>query len=351
MANISVNTDNIVTRYSSRVIARMEELRVFQPLIGKKGDKNSFIYIPPDEYKDNSGKYCNVPLLKGSTASALEDGATYENAGTAVILSTSQIVANERGQVWQGPTHYERIQSVVDFREEITNDAASWFAADFDKNIITKISKNPSSFTSQNNVYYCGGVDSWADLDQSCGITPEDISKAKRYFAKRGIRPGLVGPNKYGYILILPSEAIVDLKYKEKYWDALISALPRSEDNTIFKGSALNPFGYWDGVYLVEDLRPVYGGETGTFLITEEVSESGILKYEGLFLGAQGIAYAEWLPITWYERIYDHNRKFEISVRSIYGVVKTAINLGTLNSESKRDYGIGYFCGTAPLLA
>jgi len=357
MANVVVNSSNIVTRYAAKVIAQAEKLEVLRPLIGEMGNADAFCYRPGDEHKN--GLYWNIPLRKAITTAALEDGATYEGQGQKSIMSTTTITANERGQVFGGFDTWEELQTVVPLRETHASEASAWGAYDFDYKGITRLvlatatlPAKDSRSTSQYNVWYAGSAQGWDSVQVGDLISPSEISKAKRYFSGfRGIRPALIGPGRYGYILILPNEATLNLQLHGDYVSALKQVLPRSEEHIFFKGHGLNPWGYWDGVYLVEDQRPVYGGSDATFLTTESIAEGDFLKFEGLFLGAQAFSYAEWKPMSWYERIWDHNRKFEVSVNSVFGFAKNVINLGTLNSVSARDYGLGYFVAAATAIA
>jgi hypothetical protein len=361
VTNVSVNTGNIVARYAAKVIALAEKMEVFRPLVGKSGDKDAFCYRPGDEHQ--KGKTWAVPLRNVITTAALEDGATYEAQAQPIIYSTTTITANERGQVFGGFTDWEEMQTLVNLREDHADEAGSWYAQDFDGKAFSQLQLAVTTLPSladsklaatQYNVHYCGSPTGWDTIDAGCKITPTEISKAKRFMqAKRRIRPAKISPGRFGYILILPTEATLDLQVHGDFQKALANALPRDEDHVFFKGRGLNPWGYWDGVYICEDMRPVYGGTDGTFLLTDltSLAEAGLIKYEGIFLGAQGFAYAEWKPISWFERVYDHGRKFEMSVHSTYGFIKTVMQTGAIAGTTYRDYGIGYFCGAATAIA
>jgi hypothetical protein len=355
MANVILNDDNEVTLYESKVIAQVETNAFLMPLIGGVNDMSSCITRPSKASK--IGKQWNVPLRKAVTDEALEDGATYEGQAKQSIMSTSTIVANERGMVFGGVKEFEDMKTIVDLRETHYQEAGQWSTADFDKKGFSKMVLATSSLpartaraTSQYNVEYVNEGASWAGLDNSNYITARSISRAKAYFvAKRNIRPCHIGGGKYGHILILPSEATYRLGQEDNdFQEKLQYALPRSEDHIFFKGHGLNPWGYYDGVFIVEDQRPVYGGTNGTFLTTEE--EDAYIRFQGIFLGAQAMGFAEWKDLTWFERIYDHGRNFEVSTSRTFGFVKNVINIGTLDSVVARDYGLAYLCGTAPRL-
>lgn len=354
MANVIINSTSEVRLYEDKIIAQMESNSFFAPMIGEKNDDNAFIYRPDEMYK--KGRYWTVPLRKAVTDDAIEDGGTFEGQGKKSIVSTVDIEINERGQVFGGQTTFEELKTILNLREIHYQEAWQWAVQDHDKKIFSAAVLATSSLpsrsarsTSQYNVEYLGRASSWDDMSDASLITAKGISRAKNYFQTyRGIRPANIAPGRQAFILILPSEACHQLQNEdEDFQNALAMTLPRSEDHIFFKGHGLNPWGAWDGVVIVEDKRPVYGGTDKTFLTTEFPDDADYMKFQGLFMGAQGLGYAEWMDITWFERLWDHNRKFEVSVDRAFGAVKTVINLGTLTVPSNRDYGIGYLCGTA----
>ncbi len=357
--NTIIPSTNEVHYWESKVIAQVEQYSFWSDLIGPMGDQNAFVYRPPEVYKKGGSGWI-IPLAKAITDAAIEDGDAYEGQGKTTVLSTVEMNPNERGQVFGDVVNFEQLKTVVNLREAHWKQAADWATQDFDSKLFTVAKLATSSLpllsarsSSQYNVEYQNDAPGWAGLDDTHKITAKGISKAKKYFmAKRGLRPADLGGGKMGFILIVPAEATLQLGTEDtKFQEALKYALPRAEDHVFFKGFGMNPWGAWDGVIIVEDTRPVYGGTYGSFLNVEQGGGDSFVKFEGLFLGAQAIAYGEWEPLTWYERIHEHGRKWEMSVRRTFGAVKPVINLGTLGSASNRDYGIGYFCATAPAIS
>lgn len=358
MANVILNSDAEVRLYEARVIAQVEKYSVLYPLIGMEDDDNSLIFKPSEMYK--KGNLWTVHLRKAVLDPALEDGADYEDQGKQSIISTVNIVQNERGMVFGGQKTFEEMKTILNLREIHYMEAKNWHINDFDVAGFAKMKLATGSLptraaraASQYNVEFTNEGNSWGALTDANMITAKSISRAKKYFqVKRGIRAARITKNSgFGYMLILPPEATFVLGQEDvDFKGALEKVLPRKEDHILFKGHGLNPWGAWDGVVIVEDSRPVYGGATGTFLNTEEESSAGYIRFQGIFMGAQGLAFARWTDMSWFERINQHGRKFEVSVNHTVGWVKTVINLNTLASPSNRDYGIGYFCSTAPVL-
>ena len=356
MANVVINSTSEVRLYESRIIAQLEEQSVVWPMVGEESDMDSLIYKPAEMHKH--GRYWTVPLRKAVTTVAIEDDNTLEGQGQKSIVSTTDIEINMRSQVFGGQHRFEELKTILDLREIHYQEAKQWSTYDFDYKAYTtarlayvSLPARDARADSQYNVEYGNEAADWPSMDLSCYITSKDIARAKLYFASnRGIRPARIGAGQYGYILILPSEACYALAQEDtKFQTALKDAMPRSEDHIFFRGHGLNPWGYWDGVYIIQDQRPVYAADDNrTFLITEDEEAGGFMRFEGIFLGAQGLAYAEWERLTWFERIWDHNKKFEVSISRTFSFAKTVINLNTLDSPSNRDYGVGYLCGTAP---
>ena len=356
MANVVINSTSEVRLYESRIIAQVENNSVIYPMIGEVSDMNSLIYKPSDMHKH--GRYVTVPLRKAVTDAAIEDDDTLEGQGKKSIVSTTDIEINMRSQVFGGQHVFEELKTILDLREMHYQEAEQWATNDFDYKALTtarlayaSLPDRSARGDSQYNVDFCAEADDWGSLGLNTFITAKDIARAKLYFmANRGIRPARIGGGKMGYILILPAEATYALAQEDLNFQAMLKdAMPRSEDHIFFKGHGLNPWGYYDGVYIIEDQRPVYGADTNrTHLITEDVSDGGFIRFEGIFMGAQALAYYEWERLTWFERIWDHNHKFEVSISRTFSFAKPVINLGTLASASNRDYGIGYLCGSAP---
>lgn len=352
MANVVINSTSEVRLYAAKVIAQVENLSFFMPMVGKVSDKSAFIYKPDKMHQ--KGKTWTVPLRKAVTTAALLDGATYEGQGQQSIVSTSDIVVQERGQVFGGFDDFEEVKTILNLREMHYEEAAQWSTQDFDLKAFSSINLAVGSLptraaraASAYNVEFEGDAPSWAGLSADHMISARGISRCKKYMQSRGIRMADLGGGKMGYILIVNSEATFQLgQDDEKFEKALLYTLPRSNDHIFFKGHGLKPWGAWDGVVIVEDNRPVYGGTDNTFLTTE--TEDAFRRTQGIFMGAQGLAYAEWKKNTWFERIFDHGRKFEVSIRRMYGFVKPAINLNTLASPSSRDYGLGYYLFSTP---
>jgi len=352
MTNVVINSTSEVRLYEDKIITQREENSFWWPLVGEVSDANSIVYRPDEMYKN--GRYWTVPLAKAVTTAALEDGDTYEGQGQKSIISTTDIEVNERGQVFGGQDTFEEVKTILNLRERHYQEAASWATWDFDykaystvKLALGSLPTKANRAASQYNVEYAGDAQSWDALTQDHKISGRGISRMKKYMQKRGIRPARLPGGKMGYVLIVPTEATYTLRNEDNdYKEALYSVLPRSQDHVLFAGNGFNPWGAWDGVLIVEDLRPVYAsGSNDTLLNTEYLT--GYMKAQGIFLGAQALAYAAWSRLVWYERIWDHNRKFEISISRMFGFAKPVINLGTLDSATNRDYGVGYYNFTA----
>lgn len=350
MANQHLNTNNIKTIFDTYVIAQVEQFSFFKKLVGEKADQNAFVYHPSDAFR--TGKTWRVPLRKALSGSVIEDGGTYEGQGEKMVYSNTDLTANERGFVVGEFSDFETMQSDIDMLGEAKQALGERHIADHDEKVFSGLTLAHATLpslserdTSQYNVHFVTGAEDWGSIAVAHKLTRNEVVKAKMYFETvRGIRPGTWG-SFTGHILLLPSGACFDLFEEDpKIREELLHALPADERHVLFTGRGWNPVGMIDGTMIVKDARPVYGGSDYTYLITQDMT--AYQKFEGVFMGAQGVAYAEWLPMTtWFERKYDHGRKTEISVRNIIDAEKAVVNLGTLNSASNRDYGVGYVCG------
>jgi len=354
MADLIINSDSERTLYSDKIIAEVEDHAFIAGLIGGENDLNSFV-TRPGKTRQN-GKLWRIPLRSAVTSDAIEDDGTLEGNEVAPVISTTDIVANMRSKPFGGQHRFEEIKTLLPLREELYADASQWATMDLDKAAFDKMVLASGSLptkanrgASKYNVEFSGDATSWSGLDTSHYITAKGISRAKTYFRQRGLRPGRIGGGKSAFIMVIPTEAAFHLRNEDKLFQAALKdALPRSADHVFFKGNGWNPWGAWDGVILVEDMRAVYGGTNTSFLEME--TEDPFKRVECLFLGAQALGYAEWEKPNWTERLWDYNKRFGVAVSRTIGFEKPVLNRGTLASPSNREYGMGYYLATVPYL-
>jgi len=342
LSTTGINTSAIRTLQAAKVIRQAANLVKVAKFVGKPGDENSPIYVPLSRFE--KGGYVEVPLRRVDTAARLTPGYMYEQQGDVIPFSTSQITLALRGRPFQAPGEYETMKSVIDAREQLTKDAGDWEAADVDKFIIeslrvttpqatfpAKSARRPGTTSSQYMVEYLGDSYDWNSITAADTLTAAGLSKAKRYFQKNGFRMARFG-GKYGFLVWLPIEATFDLQQDPEFKEKATYTLPRSEDHPFWKGWGDEFFARYDGMWLFQDLRPAFGGTDTTFLYTDESGD--FMKFEGLFLGAQGIAYYKQKGPIYFERLWNHDQNFECSVRTYDGVCKTVLNMGTINTTS-----------------
>jgi len=356
MTNTVINTTSIRTVQSSKVIRQAMDEIIVAKLIGPPGDDNSIIYQPLSKFE--KGGYVMVPTRRVDTGAALAAGADYERTGTRIPYSASQITLAERGRPFRDAGKYETNQAVINTREQITLDMKNWYASEWDKFLIDALIVTTPAATlpaaagmadSSYNVDYVGDASDWAGLGAEHQITAQSISRAKRVAQKRGIRKAKLPNGAMGYVMFLPIEATFALKLDTEFMQQAQFAMPRSEQHMFFTGNGPFPWAVYDGVFLIEDLRASFGGDDTTFLHVEDMTPSPFIKFEGLLLGAQAIAYYKQEGPNYWEEIRNHGREFEASVVVYDGVCKPQINFGAINtSTSVRDVGVLYFCGTAP---
>jgi len=356
LSTTGINTSAIRTVQSAEVVRQAANLVKFSKFIGKPGDENAVIFNPLS--KMEKGKYVEIPLRRVDNTDANSAGELLEQSGDVIPYSTSQITIAERVKVFQEPGLYEKMTTVIDTRKQITKDLADWEAAKLDQMLIEGIrvatpqatlparsARRPATTTSRYLVEYLGNASDWNHITSDCGITGAGLSRAKRYFQKNGVRPAKFG-GMSGYLLLLPIEACMDLQQDPEFQLKAKDTLPRSEDHPFWKGFGDEFFARYDGMWIFQDLRPAFGGSDTTFLYTDETGD--FMKFEGIFMGAQGVAYYKQAGPNYFERLWNHNHNFEASVSTFDGVVKTVLNLGDINDTTNiREYGVGYVCGKA----
>jgi len=360
ISTTGINTSAIKALQAAKVIRQAANLVKVAKFVGKPGDDMSPIYVPLPRFE--KGGTVDVPLRRVDTGSALTPGYTYEEQGDVIPFSTSKLTLALRGRPFQAPGEYETMKSVIDARAQLTKDAWEWEAADIDRFIIEGLrvttpqstfpersARRPTVTTSQYLVEYLGDAASWTAITAADTTTGSGLSRAKRYFQKNGVRMARFG-GMSGYLVWLPLEATMDLQDDPEFVKKATWTLPRSEDHPFWTGFGDEFFARYDGMWLFQDLRPAFGGTDTTFLYTDESGD--YMKYEGVFLGAQGCAYYKQKGPIYFERLWNHDQNFENSVRTYDGIVKTVLNLGAINDTSNiKDYGLGYICGAAKKLS
>jgi len=360
LSSTGINTSAIRDLQTAKVVRQVANLVKVAKFIGPPGDPNWPIFTPvPSMEKAGT---VQVPLRRVDTSGAVAVGSNYEEQGTVIPYSTSQLTIAERGRPFQDVGLYENMKSVIDTRAQLTMDLTDWEAADIDRFIIEGVrvttpqatfparsARRPGTTTSQYLVEYLGDAGDWNGIQASDTLTAQGLSKAKRYFQKNGVRIATFG-GKTGYLCWLPLEATFDLMSDPEFKEKANFTLPRSTEHPWWKGFGDEFFARYDNIWLFQDIRPAFGGTDTTFLYTDE--SGNFMKFEGLFLGAQAISYYKQKGPIFFERLWNHNHNFEASVTTYDGVAKNVLNLGTINTTTNiRDYGLGYIVGGATKLS
>ncbi len=349
----SVPTTALVALQTAEVIRQASEKERFKRFVGAAGDKSSLIYSPRME--DVKANTFYVPLRRVDTTASLDPGSNLEEQGTPIPFSTSYGTIAERVQVFQEAGEYEKMKTVINTRKHVTQDASDWIAAYTDKFLLdgatvttpqATFPEKGSRSDSAYNVEYAGPASDWDNLATGSEFTFHGLMRMKNYMEIRGIRPARFG-GRSGYLLILPSQACYQLQIDTEFVKAAQYTLPRSEDHPFWSGWGEEFFARVDNVWIFKDLSPAFGGSDATFLHTESAGD--LLKCEGLFMGAQALAYAKTKGPIYFERVWNHNQNFECSIRIYDGICVPTLNLGAVNTTTTtRQYGLGYWMGVAP---
>jgi hypothetical protein len=360
MVNVAVDTGNIRKIYTDRLMMEHADELIVGSLIGEVGDLTAPIIVPHP--KNDKGRTVGVPLLNLDTGEPSAEGADIEGTGTVPVYSSTAITVTEKPKAFKTPGRYESNQAVMNAREDIIVRMKEWAAAYIDKQIIqaarntTPAASFParaSRSTSYYNVEYIGDVETWNDITIDNKLSARTLSKAKRYFQLRNIAPcKFRGMRRY--LVFLPSEALFDLQFDEEFRDTAKQVLPPSKDHPLWADRGLQPEFDYDGMLLINDLRPAFGSTNKTYLHVDPMTNQQFIKFEAIFMGAGALAYYDRFGWEYSEKLSQARRVFEAYAVIENGVAIPKIQLsGSVNSVTDSDYrhyGIGYICGAASKL-
>ena len=356
LATTGINTSAIRALQAEKVVKQVANLVKFARFIGKPGDKDALIYHPRDKHlkANEKGGTVDIPLRRVDTGARLTPGYDYEKQGDVIPYSTSQLTIALRGRPFQAPGEYETQKSIIDGRAQVTEDAWVWEAADQDKFLMESLrvttpqatfpdKSGRSASTNQYNVEYLGSATDWNSIQAGDTLTYRGLLRMKAHFQNRGIRPARFG-GKRGYVVVLPLGAIFDLKMDPEFRENALYTLPSSKEHPFWSGWGEEFVAQVAGMWIFQDLRPAFGGGDCSFLHIEDAG--AWWKFQGFFMGAQGVAYYKQKGPFYFERLWNHDQNFECSVRTYDGVVKPVLNMGAINTTtSLKDYGLGFVMG------
>ena len=148
----------------------------------------------------------------------------------------------------------------------------------------------------------------------------------------RYVKPLMAGGKEY-YVLFIRPEALAQLKKDADFQRAVITGLPRSEQNPFFTGGTVTV----DGLVLHEH-RLVYNTLGATSGVDKWGAGDAIDGSRALLCGAQALGMADLGSPEWSEKWFNYDSSPGVNVDKMFGFLKPKFY--TNYSQSVEDFGI-----------
>jgi len=305
-------SDNLAAqRWAKRwwIEAKVESFFYNKGFIGPNED-NSIIAEFPDLEKDQGYQvtFGQVRNLSGAGISSDNDMEGNEEAPNvyddAITIDQKRNAVRTAGKL---SDQYPSDKAVKKWAKEVLK---RWMAETIDQDIFTGLG------ASLTKALYGGDATSTATIEAGDYLTLSVIAKAVAYAKKA--TPKIKGMSVGGsrsWVCVMSPDQSYDLTERDGAWaQSRREALPRSEDNPIFK----DRLGYHKNTVLHEHSRVATATTWGT--------GTNLNGATALFLGvgAGGIAYVK--RKIWNEKTFDYGNKVGFCIGAIWGFTKAVFN-------------------------
>jgi len=327
-----------VKLWSSSLAVEALKATEVAPLIGD--DDNSIIQMKT-ETKKGSGDTVTFGLRMQLNGDGFTENELAEGNGEALTLYSDSVALNELGHVAgvKSKNTIDAQRVPFDIREQARNGLADWYAKRFSVSFFrhacgynvsggsTKYSGlNAVAAPSASRIVRAAGAANDQSLTSADTFTLDLIDKAKELAvtADPQIRPVLVGSDKF-YVVYLHPTQVTSLRTNTStgQWLDITKAAMAGMDSSkspIFTGAL--------GIYnkcVLREAHDVTPGLNSGSLVDVANTRRAVL------LGAQAVTMAFGQDngprkFRWNEELYDHKRRLEVSVWSIFGMKKTRFN-------------------------
>ncbi len=290
-------------------------------------------------------------LLRGSGITGDTEFAGNEDS---MAYLYQNVVLELIGNAVKSPGRLQEKIDAINFRTDAQEALKDWMTWKMDKIIYERLSANPTNVVVSGN-YNTNSASALTTADTfSTADINEMVKRAKLGVDHAGnpvpkLRPvrtftyrnKIITLKQPFYILKLGSYSAQALREDPAWREAMLNALPRSDDNPVFTGM----LGVWNGVIVIED-----GTETQDYagiIRKTDGGSGGNLPYEvNLFLGATAGLMPFDEGVKYWEEDIDAGRKLRIGVDRIFGFAKTKYTASANNTDGQastyynKDYGV-----------
>lgn len=271
------------------------------------GEGNGFIIDKMTNLKKEAGDTITIPLLMPLSGAGVVDDGQLEGNEEALQFYDFSVTVHEKAHAVKLKGKLEEQKTAIPLRKHAKEGLATWLREAIDKAIFKALTASPTS----QRVVFAGSATAENSISTADMFTADLIGVAKRKAQAARMRPVVVDGTKHFVMLINPYQAR-DLKADAKWLEAQKHANIRGEENPIFSGA----LGVYDNV-IIHEHEDVAITKTGAS--NAEVGHA-------LLLGAQAGAFAIAQEAEWCEKPFDYDRKFGVSVATIFGVDKSKFN-------------------------
>jgi len=171
-----------------------------------------------------------------------------------------------------------------------------------------------------------------ATIDANALLTYEAIVDIMTQ-VNRSYMKSLMGGGKDYYIGFISPEGLAQLKKDPDFQRAVITGLPRSEENPFFSGGIVTV----DGLVL-HPHRYVYNTKGATSGVDKWGAGSAIDGSRMLICGAQALGMADLGQPEWAEKWFNYNSSPGVNVDKMFGLLKPKFH--SIHSNSTEDFGV-----------
>lgn len=326
-------------------------------------DENSIVMLVTELTETEKGDRAGFALVADLQQSGVTGDNQLEGREEALDSSWCEIQIDQLRHGTSSKGRMDNQKSVINFRVQSKEKLARWRANIVDQLMISTVSGISYSLKMDGSPRALSDQDQLLSLQFADLVTPPSSGRhfivdgngnfvagdtsgiaqasvlsykvlvdAKAEAVSRGIKPFMAGGRGYHLFLCHP-KAYAQLQKDADFKNALVNALPRSENNPIFTGAVVT----MDGLVIATSLRVF--NTSGAAAGSKWGSNGNVNGTRSLLLGAQALGMADlWDKGIWFEGKKDHDNKSMISLALMFGFVKPQFK-SDFDNGTVQDFG------------
>lgn len=171
-----------------------------------------------------------------------------------------------------------------------------------------------------------------ATIDANGALTYEAMVDISTTASRNYMKPLMAGGKEY-YVVFISPEGLAQLKKDADFQRAVVTGLPRSEENPFFTGGVVTV----DGLVL-HPHRMVYNTKGATSGVDKWGAGSDVDGSRMLVCGAQSLGLADLGAPEWAEKWFNYNSSPGVNVDKMFGLLKPKFH--SIYSGAVEDFGV-----------